>query len=176
MTRIIGIMAVASNGVIGRNGDLPWNIPEEMEHFRRTTKGRPLLMGRKNFESMPAEALQNRPIYVFSHQPVVKDRVNYETFSSFAAFVERRPFLSDMYMIGGAEIAHLFMQNRALDGFILTRLHQPYEGDVKLDLNLWNDWQILKEEVYDTYTIHYLMPPFAKGNFHDFFVQPAQNT
>lgn len=177
MTRIIGIMAVASNGVVGRNGNLPWNIPSEIQHFRQTTQGCSIIMGRKTFDSMPDEHLNNRPLYVFSKQPIERKGVTCKTFTSFSAFLEQKPHLHDMYMIGGADIARLFLAHQALDGFVLTRIHEPYDGDVKLNLDLFHDWQHLKEEVYDTYTVYHLKPPYAKGiTLHDFFIQPTQHT
>lgn len=51
MTRITAIAAVARNGVIGADGDMPWHIPEDSRRFRRVTMGHPLVMGRKTFDS-----------------------------------------------------------------------------------------------------------------------------
>jgi dihydrofolate reductase len=54
------IVAVAENGVIGRDGTLPWRIPEDMKWFRERTAGRPLVMGRKTWESFPKRPLPGR--------------------------------------------------------------------------------------------------------------------
>ena len=46
------VVAVADNGVIGRGNALPWDLPDDLQHFKRTTMGRPIIMGRKTFESI----------------------------------------------------------------------------------------------------------------------------
>lgn len=51
---VVGLIwAQASNGVIGRDGTMPWHLPEDFEHFRRTTEGHPVIMGRRTWESLP---------------------------------------------------------------------------------------------------------------------------
>ena len=61
---ISAIAAVADNGTIGRDSDLPWNLPDDMKYFQRTTRGHHVITGRKNYETIPAKY---RPL---------KDRVN----------------------------------------------------------------------------------------------------
>ena len=53
-TEMIAVVAMAENRVIGRNNSLPWRLPNDMRHFMETTMGRPVIMGRKTFESMKA--------------------------------------------------------------------------------------------------------------------------
>ena len=52
MTRITLLAAVGRNRVIGRDGDMPWHLPDDLKHFKHTTMGHPLVMGRKTFESI----------------------------------------------------------------------------------------------------------------------------
>src|SRR4029077_14490550 len=54
------VVAVADHGVIGRNGALPWRIPDDMRHFRRLTLGKPCVMGRRTWESLPKKPLPGR--------------------------------------------------------------------------------------------------------------------
>ncbi|MEJ2132773.1 MAG: dihydrofolate reductase, partial [Gammaproteobacteria bacterium] len=56
------IWAQSENGVIGRDGRLPWRIPKEMAHFRKVTLGKPVIMGRRTFESLPAPLSQRTNI------------------------------------------------------------------------------------------------------------------
>ena len=51
--RIVLVLARAANGVIGRDGDLPWRLPADLRHFKAQTKGKPMLMGRKTFDTLP---------------------------------------------------------------------------------------------------------------------------
>ncbi len=65
--RVALIWAMTRNGVIGLDNDLPWNLPDEMRHFVRTTKGKPVIMGRKQWQSMP-RALPGRTNIVMTRQ------------------------------------------------------------------------------------------------------------
>lgn len=67
MKRLALIAAVARNGVIGRNGDMPWHIPSDFAWFKRTTMGKPMIMGRKQFETFP-KPLPGRPHIVVTRQ------------------------------------------------------------------------------------------------------------
>src|SRR5690606_8729166 len=62
------MVAMASNGVIGRDNGLPWHLPEDLRYFKRTTLGKPVIMGRKTFESI-GRPLPGRPNIVVSRQP-----------------------------------------------------------------------------------------------------------
>lgn len=71
---LTAIAAVARNGVIGRDGGLPWHIPEDMRHFRETTMGGALVMGRATFESFGSRPLPGRALFVVSRHSVVSRR------------------------------------------------------------------------------------------------------
>jgi dihydrofolate reductase len=64
------IFAQSSNGIIGKDGSIPWNLPEDMQHFKRHTSSYPVIMGRKTWESLPKSVrpLPSRPNLVISHQ------------------------------------------------------------------------------------------------------------
>ena len=67
--RLALIAAVARNGVIGRDGDLPWRLPADLKHFKATTLGKPIVMGRRTFESI-GRALPGRPNIVVTRSGV----------------------------------------------------------------------------------------------------------
>jgi len=68
MASLALIVAVASNGVIGRDNKLPWHIPEDLQWFKKNTMGKPMIMGRKTFESL-GSPLPGRPHIVVSRNP-----------------------------------------------------------------------------------------------------------
>ena len=68
MIRLAIMVAVAENGVIGRDNALPWHLPEDMRYFRRVTMGKPVVMGRKTFESI-GRPLPGRTNIVISRKP-----------------------------------------------------------------------------------------------------------
>ena len=73
MSRIVIVVAVSRNGVIGREGGLPWHIPSDLKRFKATTMGKPLIMGRKTFESI-GRPLPNRTNFVLSRKIFVPDQ------------------------------------------------------------------------------------------------------
>ena len=121
---IYHVVAVAENGVIGKNGKLPWHFPADLKFFKNLTTGHTVIMGRKTFDGI-GKPLPNRENIVISRQP------HPETAGvKFVESVDRaleRTRKGKIFIIGGASIfretAHL------IDGIYLTQIHQDYEGD-----------------------------------------------
>lgn len=139
---ITGIMAVANNGVVGLNGKLPWYSSNDIEFFEKITENQVIIMGRKTYESLPSNVLYDRKAIVFSRNP---------TYSSNKAKIIHS--VEDLlridypdggvhyFMIGGAEIAHLFFENNLILQFVLTEINGMYYGDTYLDLNYFCGWK-----------------------------------
>lgn len=111
-------------GVIGRDGTLPWRLPEDLKHFRRLTLGKTVLMGRKTWDSL-GKPLDGRRNWVLSRDPRFAPP-GCEVFRRFEdALAARRE--GELAVIGGAE---LFRQALPLARIIhLTRVHARVEGD-----------------------------------------------
>ncbi|XVN42213.1 MAG: dihydrofolate reductase [Candidatus Rickettsia vulgarisii] len=107
---IISIMATTEQGVIGCNNILPWNYPEEMEHFRSTTKGHIVVMGKGTYDTPPESLSINRDFIVFSHDPNLTS--NYakivNSLDEFLQYIQSLETTKKIFMIGRASIAHLF--------------------------------------------------------------------
>lgn len=131
MTRLCLIAAVAENGVIGRGNALPWRIPSELKYFKRTTKGHPVIMGRKSFESLPA-ALPARTNIVVTRQAgydaagaVVAGSL--DAAIALARDIARRDGVDNIFICGGADI---YRQALPLcDALYLTEIHARPDGD-----------------------------------------------
>ncbi|MGL9758752.1 MAG: dihydrofolate reductase [Wolbachia sp.] len=137
--KIIGIMAVDPKGVIGINNRLPWHYPSELDHFRHVTDKQVIVMGRKTFETIPQNIL--KPI-VFSRNklsPCFNKGIECTIVSSMQEFLSIQSS-SKVFMIGGAQIAHLFLEYDLISEFIITEIHRPYEGDVYFNLTLLDRW------------------------------------
>jgi hypothetical protein len=67
--KAIGIMAATKEGIIGKGNVLPWHYPEELEHFRSTTDGHTIIMGRKTYEAIPQGIFSSRKAIIFSKNP-----------------------------------------------------------------------------------------------------------
>jgi dihydrofolate reductase len=134
------IVAVAENGVIGRDGKLPWRIPEDMKWFRERTAGRPLIMGRKTWESFPKRPLPGRTNIVVTRNAAYQAE-GAVVVTSFADALDaaRREKPEEIMVIGGAEIYRAAMP--FAQRVYLTRVHGAFEGDTNLaviDTERWN--------------------------------------
>jgi dihydrofolate reductase len=125
---IIMILARAENGVIGVDGGLPWRIPADLRHFKQLTKGRPMIMGRKTFDSLPG-LLDGR-----RHIVLTRDTEWAEDGAEVAHSVEDALRLANgphVCIIGGAEIYRLFLSRT--DRIELTEVRAYPDGDTRLD-------------------------------------------
>ena len=129
MAETIIIVAIAKNRVIGRDGTLPWHLPSELRHFKKTTMGWPLIMGRKTFDSI------GRPLPGRDNIVLTRDRklhipgciVVHTVDEALAQCRDQEK----VFIIGGADIFKLFLPRT--DTLIVTALERDVEGDVYFD-------------------------------------------
>ncbi len=117
------VVARADNGVIGRDGGLPWRLPADLRRFKALTLGRPMIMGRKTFEGFPA------PLPGRRHLVLTRDRGWSAAGAEVAHSVEEALALAgaDASVIGGAEVFALFLPRA--ERVELTEVHAEPEGD-----------------------------------------------
>ena len=118
------IAAVASNGVIGSNNGLPWRLPAEMRYFTQNTIGKPVLMGRKTFESLP-KPLKDR-INVILSRSLQEAPEGSELVHSIAEALEKYG-TDELMVIGGSEIYTQMLE--VADRLLITEIDQTFEGD-----------------------------------------------
>lgn len=122
------IFARAANGTIGKDGVMPWHLPEDLAHFKRTTLGCPVVMGRKTWESIPARfrPLPGRSNVVVTRQPgwsAEGARVAHSLPEALAQCGE----VTDAWIIGGADI---YAQALPLASTaVVTEIEASYDGD-----------------------------------------------
>ena len=124
---IVLVLARADNGVIGRDGALPWRLPADLKHFKAVTLGHPMVMGRKTFDSLPGLLPDRR------HIVLTRDRGWKAHGAEVAHDVDGAIALADattVMVIGGAEIYRLLL-DRA-DRIELTEVHLDAEGDASI--------------------------------------------
>ncbi len=142
---------MAENRVIGRDNTLPWRLPDDMRHFMNTTMGKPVLMGRKTFESMKS-ALPGRTNIVMTRDPSwqregVKVVADLEAGIELAECQGLIDGVDEIMVIGGAEIYALALPRATR--LYLTRVHAEPEGDVffpELELSAWE--MIMQKKCY----------------------------
>ena len=142
--RITLAVAVADNGVIGRGGELPWRLPEDLRRFKAATLGKPVLMGRKTFESI-GRALPGRLNIVLTRQPGWQPtdpavRVAPDLDAALALAGDA----AEVTVIGGSEIYALALPRASR--VLLTEVHAAPEGDTVLPRFDPREWREVSRE------------------------------
>jgi dihydrofolate reductase len=144
------IYARARNGVIGRGNALPWHLPEDLAHFKRTTLGAPVIMGRKTWDSLPPKfrPLPGRRNIVVTRQPDWQ-----ADGAQRAATVEQAIALcgdaAQAWVSGGAEIYRLALP--LADTVVVTEIDADFEGDA-LAPELAGGWREVARESHTSRT------------------------
>lgn len=142
--RITLAVAVADNGVIGRDGALPWRLPEDLRRFKAATLGKPVLMGRKTFESI-GRALPGRLNIVLTRQPGWQPS---DPAACVAPDLDAALALAgdaaEVTVIGGSEIYALALPRASR--VLLTEVHAAPEGDAYLPPFNRTDWREVSRE------------------------------
>ena len=122
------IVAVAENGVIGRDGGLPWRLSGDLRYFKAVTMGKPIIMGRKTFESI-GRPLPGRPNLVVSRTPGFSPEgvCVYDSLEAAVAHAEELES-GEVMVIGGAGLYEAALE--IADRLYLTEVHAEVEGDV----------------------------------------------
>ena len=140
MKNLILIAAAGESNELGKNGDLPWHLPDDFQHFKQTTTGHPMIMGRKTFDTFP-KPLPNR-----LHIIVTRDKeyaVNHENCLVVYSLEEALKEVSEnekVFVIGGGEIYKQALPFAAQ--IELTRVHATFEADTyfpEIDPACWTE-------------------------------------
>lgn len=157
MKKII-IAAVAKNNIIGKsNGEMPWHLKEEFEHFKNTTLGHPIIMGKKTFESLGSPLGGRLNIVVSKNSSSVKKNEGYVVLNSLNQafeFCKARDYES-AFVIGGGEIFNAAIKDA--DEMIISHLDFEAEGDIyfpQIDMNIWQISS--REKRKDFEIVHYI--------------------
>jgi dihydrofolate reductase len=139
------VVARARNGVIGRDGDLPWRLKSDMAFFKATTMGKPVVMGRKTWDSLPRKPLPGRLNIVVTRQPgYVAEGA--DVFTDLGAALDRARAqakadgVAEVCVIGGAQIYHESLP--VADRLYLTEVDADPEGDAHFpdpDPSIWRE-------------------------------------
>ncbi len=145
MAEIIVIAAIAKNNVIGKDGDIPWRIKEDFQHFKDLTMGHPCIMGDKTYESLPDNS---KPLPGRENIVLTFDK-NYhpEGAKIFYSFEEGLEYCKDRekaFITGGASIYKLGL--KVADTLELTRIHKDFEGDTYFPEINFDEWELIKKE------------------------------
>ena len=148
MARLAMIVAAAENGVIGRDNALPWRLPEDLRYFRRVTMGKPVIMGRRTFDSI-GRALPGRCNIVVSANPAfaaegVRVVHGFDEALAEASAVAESDGAEEIMLIGGARLYALGLPR--VERIYLTRVHGDVSGDIVLPPVDWAQFREVARE------------------------------
>ncbi|MEW6091941.1 MAG: dihydrofolate reductase [Pseudomonadota bacterium] len=146
------VVAIADNGVIGRDNGLPWKLSGDMAHFKRVTMGKPVIMGRKTWESLPRKPLPGRPNIVVTRDPSYRAE-GAEVVTGTDAALKRGLALAsglgvdEVAVIGGAQLyADMFDHATRL---YITEVHAEPQGDVSFPAFDASHWREISRERHE---------------------------
>lgn len=164
MNKIKLIVAIAANGVIGKDGALPWSHKEDMRHFVQTTKDDSvanfLIMGYKTWESLGKRALPGRVSLVYSSRPInppiqkiSSDCFLFSDIRDILTFLHLNPE-GEAFLIGGAATYEKFLEADLVDELIVTNLDFQADGDTFM--NVGQNWaEYDSEKIAHDATVRY---------------------
>lgn len=136
------IAAMGRNRVIGHQGGIPWRLPADMQHFKRTTMGKPILMGRKTWESLPGVLPGRRNIVMTRNQGYVAQGA--EVVSGIERAIEITPEVSELMIMGGQQLYQQFLP--IANTIYLTEIDADFEGDAYFPEFAPDEWEITTEQ------------------------------
>jgi len=166
------IAAVANNGVIGGGNTLLWNLSADMKHFRETTSGHTVIMGRKTYESIGRPLPNRKNIVITRDTTYMKEGIDVvnslEEAIRLAGLEQGREFEEnqdevEVFIIGGGEIYRQAMDKA--NKLYITEIHQDFEGDTLfpiIDKAVWREMHRVNHEPDDTNKIPYSFVEYKK--------------
>lgn len=142
------VVAVAKNGVIGAGGDLPWRIPSDLKRFKAATLGKPVIMGRKTWESLPKKPLPGRANIVVSRSMSAASGAQVVSSARAALDAAARAAIDsgagEVCLIGGAQLYAALLDR--VDRIYLTEVDLEPEGDAVFPALDPEDWREVSAE------------------------------
>lgn len=154
------IVAAAQNGVIGRDNQLIWHLPDDLKQFKRLTTGHPIIMGRKTFESIGKPLPNRTSIVITRNKDWLFEGVVVVHSVQEAIEAARQTGTDEAFVIGGAEIYQMILP--AADKIYLTEVKAIYEGDAFFRIPDPNKWREVKRVFHAADEKHAVAFDFAE--------------
>lgn len=147
------IVAHGENRVIGNKGWMPWNLKEDLQHFKNTTFNHKIVMGRTTFEGLK-KPLKNRYTYVVTHQDLEINPELGEVVHDLDALIEKyKDSEEELIICGGAQIYKQVIDK--VDKMIISLVDGEYEGDAYFPEYDVNDFEITRVDEYTSFKVIY---------------------
>lgn len=152
--KFVAIAAIGLKREIGLNGELPWNLPDEYDHYKNTVQGQYILIGRKNFEINRLNLSDVKPIVLTNQKDLILDDAQViHTMDEVIAFAQDKN-IKLIYVVGGAKIYDLTLPY--LSEFLCSVVDYDGEADTYFPQYLSYDWEVLKTEIHSKWSLYHL--------------------
>lgn len=168
--RLNHIVCTSKNWVIGRDGDMPWHLPEDLKHFKKTTMGCPVIMGRKTFESI-GRALPGRLNIVLTRNSAYEVPAGVEVVSTMEEGINlasehqrTNGGPEELFIIGGGELYKQTMD--MIDRVYLTRIHREIDGDTLYGPFDEEKFKLIEKEDLENESEKFSFLTYDRNNIH----------
>lgn len=155
------IVAMDADGMIGREGGLPWHLPDDLKRFKAVTMGHVLIMGRRTFESIGRRPLPGRTSIVLTHSANYSVPPAVTVAPDFAAALRLAAAAPRAFVVGGAAVYRAALPRA--DELLVTLVHAHVDGDVRFPDVDWAAWTLVDEEFHPADARHAF--PFSFRRF-----------
>lgn len=137
------LWAQDEKGVIGRNNQLPWRLPEDLKYFKRITMGHPIVMGRRTYESIGKPLPGRKNIIITRDENFQAEGcLIFQTKHQLLNWIDQND--DEVFITGGAEIFGLLMDE--VNRLYVTKIFEDIEGDTYFPLIDWSEWELISSE------------------------------
>ena len=134
------IAAIGEDNALGKDNDLIWHLPADLQRFKKVTSGHYILMGRNTFESI-GKPLPNRTTVIITRNKAY-EQAGCIVVNALEEAIKVAQNEDEVFVIGGAQIYKYAIENNLVDKLDITQVHQKFEADVyfpKIDLTVWKE-------------------------------------
>ena len=153
MTIISMVAAMSKNRVIGLNNSMPWHIPEELQHFKTVTMGKPIIMGRKTFDAIGRRLLPGRKTIVITNDKNLIGE-KFTVTHSIAEALNAAGEVPEVMVVGGAGIYKEFLP--LAKRLYLSVIDQEFNGDAFFPEFDETEWKLISEDINPKFTVRIL--------------------
>lgn len=136
------IVAVSENGVIGRNGKMPWHLPKDLQYFKRITSNHTVVMGRYTFEAIGKPLPNRKNIVLSSTLPSQEGIWIAKNWNEALNYIQPN---EQVFLIGGQQIFDYALQNQFVNKIYRTLIHHVFEGDTFFPQIDTHQWKLIEQ-------------------------------
>lgn len=158
---IVFVWAQAENGVIGKDGVMPWHLPNDLKHFKEVTLNNTVVMGRKTYQDLPVKPFPQRENIIMTRQEdfsLDEDVLIMHSKEEILNYGKEEN--KDLYITGGGQIYELFKDE--VDILYQTIIHENFEGDTTFPEMDWDQFEEVASEYVDESEGHEYSHTFKK--------------